>query len=1593
MKTGVRLTQLNHGEPILGTSWSYENKKGVEAAQNRLDDLFYMAKYLGFTHIIDTINPTLNSNGELSLKDNGLYGDEWSFSQRMNLYRQYSEKNDLTILLEINFPTQITENNLYNFADYFINLASEYSWVKNWQIMINPEEKIDGEYKCSPKHYNDFIEYISQEIKKQEIPINIGGPGCFNALVNYANNNQGWLKEATKSPSGGFLKYLDFFSIQGKQNTNKLNYKNFPTIIDKIYELFNKKHDVAIPIYSTYQGWKADPDNNTELYEQSYYELREILNCYKKGVVPFIKQLVDEYPKSDAYKGNFDKSKLHYGLLYYHMSGNYFKPACTEYKFILLNLLNFNSITYNKKVCEYNENIDSITLMNKDKTKTATILWPKKLTGNKTVVLKPHPNRKFIFPSDDNQRLITEPKKIEFNNYNFMIVYEDISKPPINIDELETKIDRRLDNTEKTLSHLINLLPDNYNKEVTDVNFYKLLRSLALEISDTEVQLREIEEDLNINSVNKESLYDNFGVLVGLKKKPEWDYDKYKRLIKGVTKSLLDGPTPESITEAIKLFTNFDVDIHELYKTDKDKINPNMLNNTNPEFSFVVEIEKPITNKGDQREIIEDTNYIIDIIKPAHTIHLIVVTLTGDEDYRSQYLDKHDKPFKNSDEPNKYIENNIDEGIYGWKEYDYPGKLETASSGINNNSGLTNSGILIGPRYVLHDKSSSKMNIDNKEQYENEIKEKIYRSLYKNINEIYEGIEEQQLVEYEKEYKEHKFGIDLTRGFKLNGGKNGLKTLNNFHLLGNSKLRDEVTYREHEHFFKERYIFRNTLKSLMFNNPPGFNSKFRTDPDKPVKFDFDLKEYSFKKKVIKLDNGNESYVNRLKEEGLGFKTYLSTFFEPEGDDLHEVGGQFEEDKIVYKRSKEEMMDLNNGTLNNSLLGIKPAQGWYQKHDFGIGMDEEYEDIKSNKESSFKKLLQEEVPKYLEELSMSPGSTKLEKINLEDIEEKDNYGVSLDNNYDKPDSENNSNANLPAEEWYRPLELKPEIYHIHKKLTHMAEREGESVVKLPRSDLFTKSTQDKDSLVKVYVNGTLQPYWTYKEITSSLDSTRATGIRFLFKLQKGDIVTILYLKDREVIIGNYPITTNDKSQVIFGEKNETYKTIKEVNEGLGIKYGHSEIYEPVNDQGKITDSKLPHENEEFNDTKGNVTFKGDDHKDNIEWNTTNIQQNLMYLNQTPLLGINQEKNEIKVKIFEQFGKVTSKITKKDVHIMNKEFIMPPKEVCTFTRYHNEKNIMQKVNIDDNNTIIGYSFKEEYKNLLESSNSKVNIINKDNYNFKNEAYIFTHEIPPLFDSFRTDNIKDIYKPNIEIHDIYNKYFDKQLVKKAIINNKDKYSINKINYKSKITFEHFNENIDITTKIKDKVPIMGISYSENIAKVKGKLGILTNFYKEVDVNITKNVNDYMGNIKPNILEDKHTLQNNFNCAFRFGSNREKGTRFNLHKFVHKPILNYEDYGAMVESNINLNKIKNNIDELGYVLYGKCKNIIKKIKILSYYTNENYKDKYGSVNDKQGKRKVKSYNHDSYFLKATNHHLKLFRVDSNNNEEVLRDSSTLIN
>lgn len=1554
MITGVRLTQLAIGEPLLGASWEYKTLKGKDAVVKRLEDIFYNAKYMGFNFIIDTIKPQLDGENKLTLDNNGIYNNIWTFKERIAKYRELCLGLGLQLLIEVDFPTNVTSDNVTEYANFFLDeLVSEYDWIKYWQPIVLPDEtNVLGQYKCSPTIYKKFMETVYPKIKAYSSLIKVCGPGTFESVSQYVINRDGWLAEAMGEKFGsgstyseigdkGFLPYIDCFSFHGRQDTAGLNYINFPHAMDVIKEgIYTRIGDNNIRFFSTYQGWKANSENEQELKQQGYYELREILNCVKSGVVPFKNQLIDEYPEQSAYGSNFDPSKLDYGLFYWYLGPNAQKPAVDQYIFLIKTLGDYNEITDTATVSEVNDSIDSVTLIKSDSTgdTLATILWPKEFKSE-TVVLTAAYNRQYLMPNGD-LRVIDTSTQITLEQSHFLIVFERVQKLAIDIVDLEKSIERKLNYTEETLTNLVNLLPDSYNKEITDLNFYKLLRSLSIEMADAKVELDMIKEDLYLDYARQESIYNNFGVLVNLKKKADWSWDKYRRLVKGVTQSLLEGPTHKSIVNAIQLFTNFNVSITELYEA-AEKMDATVLDGINPQFAFIVEIEKPLEVVENQDDVYTDANYIINIVKPAHTISLIIVTLSGKEDWKEEYLAKHGTEFKDMDSQpgslSRESGHDIAEGIYGWKHMGYAGQLMTADGAAISNAPLTNGGMFIGPRYVLHDDSYSDGNLGNSDSPSTPIVDAITTLLEADEVELYDKASA-AISEFETTAEEFKFGFDTANLIRMNGGPERFRILNKFKLAYATKLMDDVLF-EPEYFFDDKFVFKNTLRSFKFNKSMGFGGKFVDPPDKTIVFDFEIPELTFRSKVIRLSDGTESVVNRLKEEitniDLDMQLIYDTGTMVKENRLVQYDLSFLEDDIMEEDSLVPWIKLNGPSFMEKKLGFKRFKAQYE-------------------------------------------------IETEELE-----------TYDSAEDFMSVNPELFPNEFYRPYTLEDEMYHIHKRVTTYI-NPGQDTVMVEPTDLYLKGKDGEDSLSRVFVNGVIMPGWTYTDIPSLFDNDRANGIRFVDGVVfPGDIVSILYLNDRHIIIGDFPILEDNKfnmedfpqeSYLVYQRTGNTFNLILD---------GASEVYKGAVDLISSLIEKSV--SDKFGKVFDVPEFEGSpnlDHRDftrKIEL-VTRLTLNQSFMNQALMVMIPRDIGDIELipaEFIDIPGRTKDAITEKvaDHAFAELKYVVTASVEFAGPEYF-EGNIVADLAIIDHPSEIGMMPSEHYvpkDDDMRIVDAAV-LIKEDKYQVK-EDRPYQDYTTGIYGDIRNRSLTqdNVYSYGPEVYDVRVKTIIDSHVYDGGFLTTDKFIFRDSTPDKPSHDVTFAATTDVFKSwlIKDSTTANYETSDKLIKTIIDTTDTTVWSIANIDIFEKNSIGLYI-EAAPSASNDSHTLQSNLYKAFKFCS----GSLFNKGKFFTKPVCDYEGYETMSSEEFDKSdiipaqtEIHNETTEARY---------IPKIAFLqSEYQKEN-RDTYSFIrySDKPSKE-WEQENKERYNMKAALCYLELVKYRNGRIPQVLRTIS----
>lgn len=736
MRTGIRLTCLKNGDNLLGQTWEYKGLVGTEAIIEKTKDLFLHIDMLKIDYIIDTIQLGKDPSNNVFLPNTGINGNEWKMSDRLSLYKDMCSKYKKTLFVELEFPTIVTDYNWQQYARFATEIIDKHSFIKRWQILTTPEQKDDnGVYKCAPQYYVQIMKYIHERINEKYSDIKLGGPGIFHAVNEYVNSehiNQdkekfhtGWLAEAIGELYGtdpqydlteetGFLPYIDFFAFQGDSSSGEFDYNTFPFVIAKMRQGImaqaqRKSLNIQLEFMSTRQGHYADKDNNQDLQLQAYRDLKEYMSDFIVDVIPFKTQLVDEFFNP------LDKNSVKnvYGLLYYYL-GNDRKPAYQQFNFLLNKLKECSSVCLDemlikaKRPYDFTNDVQSVMFLNDAKDKVITVIYPSTerivTAGNKNftrVTIKSAINRTLLIP-DGKKVVIENPTDVNFKNYDFIVVEENLITNTKTKEDLYKDVDERLTFYEMYVKNIFNMIPDDYNKEVYDTNFFKLIRSVGIEYGDMRHEMKVLDDNGFISTAHGKAIYNNFGAIIGVKWKPKWSEEQYRTAVAGIIESLLHGANKNSMQKAIKAYTGFDVKIYEMF-TDYQHYGLTQDINWDNQYRFTVEVSKDLDDTQNLKDVYKDVKEVLDITKPAHTLPIIMIVLVGKEDYKKWYKERYGRDFSHSDDLQMDVMDFEESNRFGWKSVGYDWVLQSDKN--TNYTVKTNSAFPIAPRYTLFDKS------------------------------------------------------------------------------------------------------------------------------------------------------------------------------------------------------------------------------------------------------------------------------------------------------------------------------------------------------------------------------------------------------------------------------------------------------------------------------------------------------------------------------------------------------------------------------------------------------------------------------------------------------------------------------------------------------------------------------------------------------------------------------------------------------------------------------------------------------------------------------------------------------------------------
>ena len=586
---------------ILNTNFLNSDYDNYDNTNNIYNVLLSKLRNIKCNVILEEFNITDN---EINEYINGIS----SFSENMKWYSTddknkiallkknviSTDNNNIDVILSIKFEKSIKANyNMYKKFLLSIVNNQKINWIKNIKI-------------CCDSEYDYYIKLISEiyGIFKEK-SINL-----ISCDIDY-NNSDFLIKK-------DILQYVDKISIINGTNNYDENLKYYLE-----YTFINKEI-----IYS--YDKKIITDNS----KQYFYDMQSILKLNNFGIVPLLR-----YEQNNKL---IDLNKDSYN--YNYMS------------FIINEIYNYKTPVTNYNREFDNINIDSIQFSNNYNEKI-TIIWDNSTTPGRLDI---NPQRNEYYKILTNDKFLKVSNSYSFNNYDgyqILILKQKNSLEKINLNSLNNKLFNKFIINDMSYNELLDSLPNEFNKDIYNLNINRLLASINDEISDAKCALKNVYNNQYLETVNDEYIYKNFGVLTGYEKQPNQSYEQYKNIIKKLIAAILYGNEIDRIIDLVDTIVNYDynynngiknanVDIIELYNeatTNYEKIYGN--NRLQINLESILDI-----NPNKLKIYKDDILNVLDIVKPAHVFVDVTISYSNFENFNDWFYEKNEHLFNESDE-------------------------------------------------------------------------------------------------------------------------------------------------------------------------------------------------------------------------------------------------------------------------------------------------------------------------------------------------------------------------------------------------------------------------------------------------------------------------------------------------------------------------------------------------------------------------------------------------------------------------------------------------------------------------------------------------------------------------------------------------------------------------------------------------------------------------------------------------------------------------------------------------------------------------------------------------------------------------------
>lgn len=172
------------------------------------------------------------------------------------------------------------------------------------------------------------------------------------------------------------------------------------------------------------------------------------------------------------------------------------------------------------------------------------------------------------------------------------------------------------------LETLMGFLASNYRSSIPSNEYSVYLKAISTELARFTLAIEELSTDISFDLVRSEFLNQVIGRFIFLDEQPDLDLndEEFREFLLTIIDIFFQGSTPNSIKDAVTLFTDQEFEIRELYKEARSA---NSVYDISNQFSFMIEFDLDNQFPDDVFVLQHNIKLLLNLVKPAHTLYKI----------------------------------------------------------------------------------------------------------------------------------------------------------------------------------------------------------------------------------------------------------------------------------------------------------------------------------------------------------------------------------------------------------------------------------------------------------------------------------------------------------------------------------------------------------------------------------------------------------------------------------------------------------------------------------------------------------------------------------------------------------------------------------------------------------------------------------------------------------------------------------------------------------------------------------------------------------------------------------------------------------